>query len=233
MSLYRVTITGADDQTNIRDLIDLSDEYRFVEWGILVSKKQEGSVRFPSKSWMMQFAKAAAGSELKVSTHLCGAWVRKLLLGKLDWSEVPEVVNVSRRVQINTHAEIHESSAEMIDNISQMYPREVIFQWDGVNNHFAYAMKGQGLQIEVLFDTSGGAGVVPKNWPQALGGFQCGYAGGLGPENVSEKIAEIRKICGAPFWIDMERRVRTEDDSRLDIEKVRKVLELCKPEVTA
>jgi hypothetical protein len=57
-----------------------------------------------------------------------------------------------------------------------------------------------------LFDTSGGAGVLPQEWPVPAKDFWCGYAGGLGPFNVIEQVRKIETVCAKPFWIDMERR---------------------------
>lgn len=50
--LERVTITGADDSTDISQLVELSQEFPFVEWGILVSRRSEGGPRFPSREWI-------------------------------------------------------------------------------------------------------------------------------------------------------------------------------------
>ena len=39
MKLTKVTLTGADDFTDPKRLIEISREYPFVEWGILFSLK--------------------------------------------------------------------------------------------------------------------------------------------------------------------------------------------------
>lgn len=80
----RVTITGADDKTSIADILELSAEFSFVEWGILVSHRQEGTYRFPSRDWIDRFKEAAFNAKLQVSTHLCGRWVRELLLANCN-----------------------------------------------------------------------------------------------------------------------------------------------------
>jgi hypothetical protein len=219
-----VTITGADDGASIPELVDLSIEFPFVEWGILVSKDQEGSYRFPSRDWITRFSGAASQRNLAVSTHLCGGWVRAMLTDELDWHEVPACLNVSQRVQINTHAGRYVSTIGMIDSLQHHADKEFIFQWDGVNNHLAYAALAYGCKVAALFDRSGGAGIRPSYWPQPVEAFWCGYAGGLGPENVIEQVHEIERVCSQPYWIDMERRVRTEDDSALDMRAVRRVL---------
>ena len=71
--LNKVTITGADDETPIVALIELSAKFPFVEWGILVSLKSEGGPRFPSRVWMDAFSTAAAEKVLsRVDARLWG-----------------------------------------------------------------------------------------------------------------------------------------------------------------
>lgn len=226
-NLQKVTITGADDSVRVQDLVDLSAEFPFVEWGILVSKKQEGSFRFPSRSWTDAFASHASLNRLNVSTHVCGAWVRQMFIGELNWMDLPNVIQICQRVQINTHAEPHVSTTGLLRSLGQEPRKQFIFQWDGVNNHLTFAARAYGYDAVALFDTSGGAGVLPASWPAPANDFMCGYAGGLGPENVVEQTRRVMNVCRKPFWIDMERRVRTEDDRALDIGKVRDVLKAC------
>lgn len=229
MKLTTVTITGAADDTDIGALVALSAEFPFVEWGILLSKSQEGSPRFPSRKWMGEFASDVYGRNLRVSTHLCGQWVRQLLLGELDWAELPEFWRICGRMQINTHGRVHNWSTRMHNSLMRLSGKQVIFQWDGANDAVPYAADALGTDAAVLFDKSGGAGVVPGHWPPAVLTLPCGYAGGLGPDNVAEQLAAIGTVCDRPFWIDMERRVRSDDDRVLDLAKVRRVLETCAP----
>lgn len=78
---------------------------------------------------------------------------------------------------------------------------------------------------------------MPSRWNAPGSQFNYGYAGGLGPDNVVEQIRKIEDTASKcltvpadkPYWIDMERRVRTDDDSALDMTKVRAVLEACAP----
>jgi hypothetical protein len=227
--LDTVTITGADDSTSIPALVDLSAEFKFVEWGILISKSQEGGKRFPSRHWIDRFASAARRNGMRVSTHMCGRWVREMFVAQLDWRELPSSVEFCHRIQINTHGQVHESTADFVQNLAEhtvpFGGQQIIFQWDGVNDHLIYAALAAGLNVAALFDASGGAGVLPKEWVPPAKEFPCGYAGGLGPHNVVDNIRKIEKLCDKPFWIDMERRVRVPDDSSLDMEAVRTVLE--------
>jgi hypothetical protein len=230
--LKRVTITGADDSTSVPQLVDLSLEFPFVEWGILVSKKQEGGYRFPARHWIDRFSDVAARNKMNISTHVCGRWVREMFIGDLDWNELPSCIEVCQRVQVNTHAERHISTVGLIQSLQRLtiwatQSKEFIFQWDGVNDHLAYAAHGCNINTSALFDTSGGAGILPGSWPHNPAPFPCGYAGGLGPDNVVGQVKKIEAICPHDYWIDMERRVRTPDDSSLDMDAVRKVLKEC------
>ncbi|MGH3427734.1 MAG: hypothetical protein ACRDQZ_09240 [Mycobacteriales bacterium] len=231
MNLERVTITGADSGTSISALIELSEKYPFVEWGILASRSQQGRSRFPGLGWTEAFSIAAPKHKMMVSTHICGSWVRELLVGDLDWKELPPVVSAGNRIQINTHGQRHESTVGMMESLAVFGDKEFIFQWDGVNDHLPFAARNYGFNVSALFDTSAGAGILPKSWTRSTAPFWCGYAGGLGPDNVVEQIRNIEQVCDRRFWIDMEGRVRTDDDHTLDLKRVELVLEFVKRHV--
>ena len=231
--LKTVTITGADNDTDATELMNISKEFPFVEWGILTSYSQEDSVRFPNRDWINYFCHIAFHNNMAISMHMCGKWVRQLLYGDLNWEEVPQtLLATAQRIQINTHAEDHVSRFGMIDKLRDdlVCGKTFIFQWDNINNHLAYAAKASNVKVNVLYDCSHGAGKLPDVWPRATNEFYCGYAGGLGPENVVYQNERIENCTGGlPYWIDMEGRVRTSDGMKLDLAKVRMVLEAMKP----
>lgn len=228
IALKHVTITGADDSTSIAHMQELSERYPFVEWGVLVSLRQESSPRFPGRNWIDRLMAVAGSANVNLSTHVCGRWVREMLVGDLDWEELPSCIQTCQRIQINTHAERHVSTLAMMAKLYEKRQKQFIFQWDGINNHLTTAASCYGINVAALFDTSGGAGVVPASWPNPARDFPCGFAGGLGPDNVVEQLGKIAAVCPRNYetWIDMERRVRTEDDSSLDMAKVERVLSL-------
>ena len=246
MKLTRVSITGADDLIDPEYLIDLSLEFPFVEWAILVSRSQENNYRFPSRTWCRRFAalvnaaNLTKGTSINVATHVCGSWVRELLVGDLRWDDLPDVLDVSKRVQINTYSEMNPHNyRRFLANLRDLPNKEFIFQLDGVNNYLVLETVWEiSIQGAGLFDTSAGAGILPARWPTILHPYSCGFAGGLGPENVVEQIAAIEAanssdyLTHRTYWIDMERRVRSEDDSYFDLTKVRRVLDLAKPFIT-
>lgn len=257
MKLDRVTITGADDSVKPSELADLSAEFPFVEWAILFSPKHQGFPRWPSSVWLMELHGISA--TMNLSAHLCGWWVRDVLRGNFtftDWVTVIDIFDDYQRVQLNFHAKptsalfpelpiaIRKESMCRHGSVE----RQFIFQIDGVNNHLLDSVRrhGQSINCVPLFDGSHGAGVVPKGWPKPESvptirrddrsiqyPLYFGYAGGLGPETLETQLPLIAEAAGdARIWIDMERRVRSDDDRVFDLAKVRRCLEICQPWIT-
>jgi hypothetical protein len=130
-----------------------------------------------------------------------------------------------QRIQLNFHGQFHRYHERFFD-LAMEDGRTFILQCDGVNDSGARHLieKGEG-RIVPLFDSSGGAGALPPTWPTAWPGIVCGYAGGLGPDSIDEQLPRIRAASnGERFWIDMERRVRSQDDSVFALAKVETVL---------
>jgi hypothetical protein len=227
--ITKVTITGADDSIEPIELAKLSQEFPFVEWGILVSKNNYGTPRFPSLTWLQKLRGLKHDvKDLKLSCHLCGSFVRDLVKGNdMIIQIMGPMWYIFERVQINFHAIPHEHSNQMIGIFSKFANQQFIFQYDGVNDHIVKKAFNEGCNMSALFDKSGGAGILPAQWPQLLEGIPCGYAGGLSPDNVEEQIKIIEGIVGeTEIWIDVETHVRSNMDSLFDLTKVRKFLEI-------
>ena len=95
MKINKVTITGADDKTDIDKLIRLTDKYPFVEWGILFSSGREGTQRYPSHEWIKQIVE----TDLPLSAHFCGWWAKQVL-EESNFSLIEQAEGFSR-IQLN------------------------------------------------------------------------------------------------------------------------------------
>jgi len=237
MSLDRVTITGADDSVKPEALLELTRQNPFVEWGLLLSFKGQDSPRFPSSKWIERFVPIArANPTMRVALHVCGRWATEMYQGQQPIKErFPELWAIAKRVQLNTHGErllpvIHYAG---LSSPPQIGDKQVIVQMDEVNDGVLADLRQAGMNVAALFDTSGGTGSLPATWPAPIDGCYCGYAGGLGPDNVLSQIDLIEQTVGdVPAWIDMESRVRGDDGQILDLGKVASVLYQCTPRVT-
>lgn len=232
MVIRTVTITGADNKTNQRDLATLSKKFPFVEWGILISKNSEGLSRFPSHYWI----KKLFTYNLNLSCHVCGTLVRSLLKGSLELNL--ELLDSFNRIQLNFHVENVKVDIDSFSQLLKDIGKDIIFQMDGKNDYLMFKLYDKFARIFPLFDLSGGAGIVPNEWHFPLKYnnstelIYCGYAGGLGPDNLEDQLRRIENVVGDhTIWIDMETKVRSKNDSVFDIDRVETCLEIAKPYV--
>ncbi len=235
MKLDRVTITGADDSISPASLIQITKKYPFVEWAILFSARRQGTPRYPSTPWISELLTLVPYPNSRLSAHLCGRWVRDLVLcGKPTFWEQYAGVQLFQRVQLNFHGQYHKADRDKFLHALRNHDHEYIFQHDGVNDALIEEFAQDPVaRIHPLFDRSGGAGILPGSWPRPIGKY-CGYAGGLGPDNLADELRRISDVThGQRIWIDMETKVRSEADTLFDLAKVERCLELAKPFVEA
>lgn len=229
--INKVTITGADNTVDPRDLAGLSAKYPFVEWGILVSRKQFGNPRFPTKEWISQLANMywnkELGKNLRLSAHLCGEYVTEFLLG------VPSVAveleyrwNIFYRVQLNVRGKKRRIDPDFFDLLSD-YEKDFIIQYGSENDYLVKEAHDRGTPVSILYDKSGGQGILPDRWPAPMVWCQSGYAGGLNPDNLESQLQAISETTGQYIaWVDMETGVRSHDGTRFDLDAVVKCLEI-------
>ena len=201
--LTGVTITGADDRVNPLTLVALSEEFPFVEWGILLSDRRAGTSRYPSAPWVERLVNMADG-QMALSAHLCGGRARRLEIPRLGF----------RRVQINGYGGNREPSLRTVAhallgrNVEFVLPvrDEAIIQSTAHGIHESLGAE----RASILYDPSGGRGIEPFRWPTAPLGVRMGYAGGIRPDSVEGVISDIGPVAN-PYWLDVETGVRRDD----------------------
>lgn len=217
--MISVTITGADDAVNPSDMVALSAEFPFLEWGILLSTKRQGTPRYPTMTPKWAEGLLALSESCQLSAHLCGELARNTAHG--EWPAwLPAIF---KRCQINGY---NSSYCAGVTDMSIDYQVEFILQCRAEVDLQEFATQSIAMgRASVLFDPSGGNGVEPFAWPVAPMNTKVGFAGGIRPDNVEATISEISAANPmlADFWIDMESGVRAAD--RLDMGKVRAVCE--------
>lgn len=224
MKIDRVTITGADDKTDIGDLIALHHLYPLVEFGILFSGARGGTQRYPLLSKAIEMG---VRNIIPLSAHLCGAFAKQVL-EKNDFSVIDNLIGYDR-IQLNYNfGKSSEWSFLPVVKYAETHPeRSIIIQWNKSNREWLFGEVEDGLpeNIHFLYDSSGGRGVSITNIQDPLPNY-TGYSGGLHPGNISEclKSIEENKI-DRNVWVDMESGIRTENE--FDLQKVTDVLAIC------
>lgn len=229
--LKQVTVTGVDDSIEPQKLVDISQTYPFVEFGILCSKNSTGYPRFPSRQWFDRMYKTKEYG-VHLSMHLCGSWVRSLMVDGAvfgDW--ISAYFCMFDRVQLNFHAEpmMVGTGFKFIGALKGLNTLPIIFQMDGVNEHLYRFALANRVKAYPLYDLSGGNGLLPEKWLAPQGDY-CGYAGGLSPDNLKENLGKLSGIVGnTPIWVDAETHLRSNDDKQFDISKVIRFLDVAEP----
>jgi phosphoribosylanthranilate isomerase len=228
--IQTITFTGASDSTNPQDLIDISEKYPFVEWGILVPTYKIG--RFPSKEWLENLVKVTKDTSVRLSGHFCEPWVEHLLIDGNYINDIKkelgtEVFNAFKRIQINFHGiEYTGYSTSFEKMMADHKDKEFILQADGVNNWISTQVKAPNASI--LVDKSSGAGIFNNVWP-SFNKKKFGYAGGLNIETLPIAMKTWIKTARDIPWIDIESGIMEEEDGNFSIPRVTEVIEYMNP----
>lgn len=220
MKPFRITFTGIDESTRPRELFSLLHADPRVELAILYSETRAGSARYPFPDWIdVTVSKVNALFPHRLALHLCGRTVKRLIGGTVP-SDLPSLWKFAR-IQLN--GKFEEEHAEQLQRlIGEGLSFPIITQYDG-NEQLHEQVNRRRHQV--LFDASGGRGVKRKDWPKHMGDWVCGYAGGLGPDNLREELPRIAAAAGNhDYWIDMESSLR-DDEDRFSSRRARLALE--------
>lgn len=214
MKLTHCTFTGIDHATDIHRLVDISRRFSYVEWGILYSPDRQGAGRYPSSDFIAELLEALP-EFVRVALHLCGRGVDQVLTGEGTAASLAKsVAQRQGRMQLNFNQSVRQFGADVLHKLFDRHPNLcIITQHNRANTNVVGMLRGQ-LRHCILFDASGGRGLQPEGWPEALQGQKCGYAGGLGPANIAIQLPAIATAAaGEPFWIDMEGKLRDDSDT--------------------
>lgn len=234
-NLKMVSIAGVDDGVKPSELQALTEEFPFVEWGVIFTRNSCGlRPRYPSLRWMAELDEYS----LPVCMHLSGKIVRKVAPadGPVDFKPIYTAISLLeslKRIQLNLSPYVpdwatHQTELDSFANANNLsfilqtgtfdHPSVRAGTWDAGASNPDY-----WTAISFLHDASGGKGLIGEFEAPVKGAF-TGYAGGISPENLTETMDRIYATgIDQPFWIDMESGVRTED--QFDLDKVRSVLE--------
>lgn len=226
--LELITLTGVDEHTSLPALEQMSELHPYVEWGFLYSPKRQGTPgRYPSIATLQQ-AFIKLPHHMKVALHVCGAGVPNLLQGESVVTQLVEMIGYrGGRVQLNFNAARIESKFTLDDVriFLEKHPSINFITQHNDANVNVHQVLHDLPNHSVLFDASGGRGLAPTGWSKPLEGVHCGYAGGLGPDNLATELLAIQSVAEAsPYWVDMEGKLRDQDD-RFDLERISSMLD--------
>ncbi len=243
MDLKCVTISGTNEYTDIKDLVDLLCKYPKAEIGIQVSD-EKASYQSKRYEWFFQlydYAKTLK-QNLNVALHINPGWVEKVCEGYIP-VELLKMMSLKnpngglfvKRLQLNfkigrDQVDLNYDRLRWV--IKLFYHHRFILSYNEANKEFIDQFYfTYGPCFDLLFDSSHGEGITPQEWQPAVYPmvFQ-GYSGGLSSDNIAKVLTKIAlmNVGNVPIGIDAEGKLKG-DDGHLDLAKAANFLEAATP----
>lgn len=209
--LNKVTFTGIDQKTKIKDLESLYKKYPFIEFGFLVSENNTNK-NVENKYPNLVILKGFKGKNIPLSLHVCGKIAREIVQHN-NWEPLYNLMGdympLFSRIQLNVSG-----VKSFTNDITFPKDKQIIIQFNTSNTLMYESLKSEN--VIGFQDNSGGTGKTENTWFENED-LMFGYAGGLSEENVISAIENINKVYNGTYWIDMETKIRTND--KFDIKK--------------
>lgn len=206
-----MTITGIDERTKLTDVVRLAEQYPWLEIGMLYTVTPEGRNRYPSWEWLTKAAEALSN---RCALHVCGRAARDHLFG----GGLTDVTKYTARIQVNGIVNVHD-----VLGLCSIYRSHTLITQDNTHNE-----KLRFCDMEnhaLLMDGSGGRGISPTEWSQPATWKDVGFAGGLGPDNLTAELPKIAAVARGDWWIDLESGLRDSNDW-FDVQRCMEVLDI-------
>ena len=204
ITLRCVGFCGADDSCEPELLAAVSAQYDWVEWGVLFRHDKEGEPRYASSAWLKRLAAVNSKRTMHLAGHLCSQRVDELLRGDATFVRHLHKEIGFNRVQINataanncdiaafgSSAGADKCVAALRDAFAAVPDVEFILQRNRETKALWERLVAEPPpNMSLLFDDSMGLGVSTSSWPEppSLHSLKFGYAGGLSPDNIVEKL---------------------------------------------
>jgi len=235
--LELISVVGVDEHTDLGKL-DEQDQELFqgigslfpIEYGFLYSetRSQTKDDRYPSYKFIMDARQKLWQDGMLTSIHLCGS---EAVEGYLKGDKyILDLIGPSR-VQLNFNMAKYDADdlVAKVIKASERHMGHLILQQNKSKAEFITKVLREyhyqrDLNIDVLYDGSGGFGREIEKVEQPFSTFFTGYAGGLKPGNIKKvlELIDAVNVNNVGFYIDMESGVRT--DNKFDLEKVKAVV---------
>jgi hypothetical protein len=158
-TLHSVTVSGADDNTSIEQMIDLSNKWKYqtIEFAILLMDGPSKE-RYPSMDWIKRLYDAhSENKNMLVSGHICGKWAREICDG--NWNNVlnqfGEMFHMFNRVQLNFSPYVADTNiVKFLDGMNHLdilFLKQIIFQLKNINDPIFIAAKNEDYDVVPLF----------------------------------------------------------------------------------
>lgn len=224
MKLKFITCSGANEHTNLDELVAVLASSTKVEAGIQVSGKKAsfGMARY---LWIKAlYCKLSQEYRLvNLALHLNQDWVEAFCSGKVvpELSEFLSWKNVLgeaffKRVQLNFRIGREETPDlnTLMAVMTQCPDVRFILSYNESNARFIQTLHDNGCHFDCLYDNSHGEGITAERYEAPVfDDVLQGYSGGISPENVMSVLDKISQSVDdeREIFIDAEGKLKGND----------------------
>jgi hypothetical protein len=214
VSFLGVTFSGVDDTADVERLREIRSHYFTIEWGLRLAAESQGpEAGIPSVEWIGQLA-----PEFNLSAQLWGKTAVDFLLGKDTelMSRYSRVWPQFHRIQINSADGIDRVNLPAFTRLMEKNPdKQLILRIRDRNLELADVLLTQGISCSILFDDA--QEPAQKKWPKGPKRFAgCGYAGGLGADNIYKQLSPILNAAQTAerWWVEIDSGLQAQENGR-------------------
>ena len=216
-----LTFTGVDRWTEIDHILSFLESCsrpwrEAIEFGLLFNGRDAEGPKCKARYLTIHELPLYAEFIPNTALHVCGSEGKAQFL-QPSW-HMGRAIQFCQRIQLNGSW-----TDEEVLTLCEKYSRHGIITQ--LNHSFGQRQR-LARNHHILFDCSGGKGLVPSSWKLPEGSEPVvSMAGGLGPDNIQEATQAYTKANPiSPMGWDMESSLRTND--RFDLKIVEKVYKI-------
>lgn len=228
MKLKFITCSGLNENTDILEMVFLSEIYPKLEVAAQVSGKK-CSFGSPRYEWLQKVHKYLLEKQkvMNLALHLNADWVEKFSYGKEIPEELQNLLAMRdhnglprfQRIQLNFRVgKENVPSIGVLVGVLRRYSepnRKFILKFNKENETYLENFYKRFPHIDCLYDSSHGEGRIEERKSPVFNDVKVvqGYSGGLSPDNVMEELEKIANVLpdNAVFSIDAEGRLKDEN----------------------
>ena len=255
MKLKYITCSDPREFNDIHDIVSLAQTSPRTEIAVQAhpSKMSNG---MPRNEWfreLLDFVQCD-GYKINLAVHVNRDWCDEICRKGVIPKELKPFFDLCRnnnvydglvkRWQLNIPSDtVKKINFRALKRLFATHPeKEFIIQYNDKTSDSVAKLHNINARFSVLYDASGGRGILPKSWGAPLwSSVPQGYSGGLSPENVEENLSMIssRAVCPHArygknneviysleerfdIWIDAEGKLKTDD--KFDIARARQYI---------
>jgi len=237
MKLRYITCSDPREHNSIKSIIDLAHlPHAEIAVQCHPSAMDKG---MPRNVWFNELLYAVRGvNHVNLAIHVNQKWANEICVnGKipdiiLNWIRAEKYYNhpIIKRIQLNMPRLAAENiNADALAKVFHDFKnQEFIVQYNERTKSAIEKLNKTGAKFSILFDASGGNGILPEIWQKPVyENHPFGYSGGISPENVSQNLDKIQNVTGKDYetWIDAEGRLKSltlfDEKPLFDVENAR------------